>query len=63
MCDQEKKQLIEHDGECQVCGQISEYAILGKGDTLHGGIGQAICICKTCLIQDAEVDWDKMMTM
>jgi hypothetical protein len=58
----ERKEVIEHDGECQVCGQKGKYAILGKGDTLYPGIGRAICICKICLDQDAEMDWDKMET-
>ena len=63
MCDQEKKEVIEHDGMCQVCGRESEYAILGMGDTLHPYIGPAICICKACLEQDAEMDWNKMETI
>ena len=58
----ERKKVIEHAGECRVCGQKSEYAILGKGDTLYPGIGPAICICKSCLDQDAEMDWEKMET-
>ncbi len=57
-----KYQVIEHAGVCQVCGEKSEYAILGKGDTLYPSIGRAICICKGCLDQDSEMDWDNMET-
>jgi hypothetical protein len=59
----ERKKVVEHEGVCQVCGSAAEYAILGKGDTLYRDIGSAICICKRCLTQDADMAWDKMETI
>ena len=58
-----RKKVVEHEGFCQVCGSAAEYAILGKGDTLYRDIGSAICICKRCLTQDADMAWDKMETI